>query len=130
MARIKLDEKFVKVLVGENPRYAIAHIQSKYLKKGYVDVKFESELLKVGHIVITVNIPKSELIDQNKVGKIGTYMIKQLRSGKMHDVPILKSMFSKYTTIELVVEKAWQKSESWFWKLGKEGDSQAERPRG
>jgi hypothetical protein len=49
-------------------------------------------------------VPRTELTDESKTGKIGSFQIKELPDGKLGKIPILKTMFSKYTTIDLMVE--------------------------
>jgi hypothetical protein len=96
LIRLPLDEKQIKKIVGENP--------SKFFKLGYVDLEIPSKLLKVGNIRVTFKIPKTMLVNEHKTGKIGSYQIKELLSGKARGVPILRTMVSKFTTIDLVVD--------------------------
>lgn len=105
MIRLPLNEKQIKKIVGENPDYVKLHITSKHFKLGYVDLGIPSKLLKVGNIQVTFKIPKKMLADEKKIGKIGSYQIKEQPNGKAKGIPVLRTMLSKFTTIDLVVEE-------------------------
>ena len=103
MAKIPINEKMLKSMVGENPEPVILHVSSNLFKAGYVNIEIPKKLLKVGNIHVSVRVPKTELVDETKRGKIGSYGIQELPDGKIRDIPILKTMFSKYTNIDLFV---------------------------
>ena len=79
-------------------------IPSKFSKSGYYDIHVPEEYLKYNG-TITVKIPKKDLIGDWKTGqKIGTFQIQKKPNGKLGNTPILKTMFSTYITIKLIVE--------------------------
>jgi hypothetical protein len=104
LIRLPLSDELIKKIVGENPEYTKLHITSKVFKLGYVDLEIPSKLLKVGHIHVTFKIPKKLLTDENKTGKLGSYQIKTKPNGKAKDIPVLRTMLTKFATVDLIAE--------------------------
>ena len=86
-------------------------ITSEIFKAGYFDVYIPKEDLNAGIYHFKVYVPKTELADQSKAGKIGSYQIQVLPEGKLFgkplkEIPILRSLLAKYTTIDLIVKES------------------------
>ncbi|MGD0071396.1 MAG: hypothetical protein ABSB71_07970 [Candidatus Bathyarchaeia archaeon] len=89
----------------------MSEVKSDNFKAGYFTVHIPQKDLDMGIYHFTVYVPKTELSDPNKKGKIGSYQIQVLPTGKifgkpLKEIPILRSMLSKYTTIDLVVQES------------------------
>jgi len=80
----------LSVYKDENGKYSIVPISSKLFKKGCITVMIPSEYLEVGGST-TIRLPRTELLDSCKIGKIGTFQIKIPPNGKLNNIPILRT---------------------------------------
>jgi hypothetical protein len=85
-------------------------VTSDIFRDGYFTIYIPKEELEADIYNFKVYVPKSELADQSKTGKIGSYQIQILPEGKLFgkplkEIPILRSLLAKYTTIDLIVKE-------------------------
>ena len=100
-----LAQKIIKRFVGENPEYSILKIYSPVFKQGVFEFQLESKLINMG-VNVKVTVPKEYLVGNPKAGKkLGSYQIQSKPNGKLGKIPVLKTMFSSFTTIDLFVAK-------------------------
>lgn len=94
-------ESAIEKLVRNNPDYTRVNVSSKHLRAGKFVVEFPKVLLTCNPKIF-VKIPQSHLVDGVKVGKFGSYQIKKKPKNLLHKIPLLGTLSSSYTQIDLV----------------------------
>ena len=104
-----LAQKITKNIVGENPEYSILKIYSPVFKQGIFEFQLESKLIDFAMALgvnVKVTVPREYLVGNPKAGKkLGSYQIQEPPKGKIGKIPVLKTMFSSFATIDLFVAK-------------------------
>jgi hypothetical protein len=96
MFKRKISKKEFDAIVKSNPEQVKIHISSKQAKVGFFDIMIPKALIDYC-VDVSVKIPKKELVDETKTGKICSHQIKQSGNWKNLKLP-------KYTTINLYVD--------------------------
>jgi hypothetical protein len=97
MFKRKMSKKEIDIIIKSNPEHVRLRIPSKHSKVGFFDITIPKGIVESSDITVTIKIPKKDLVNETKTGKIGSYRLKQRSSWWNLKLPT-------YFTIHLYVD--------------------------